>query len=66
MSVKNNRTINKDTIYQLHRLVADIELQATRKNRANSNKVYLITDLEIIERKSNEVLDILKVFLDEE
>ena len=35
---------------ELERILFEIEQQATRKNRACSNKKYLITDLEIIEK----------------
>lgn len=32
----------------------DIHMQATRKDRATDERPYLITDLEIIERKARE------------
>ena len=44
---------------EIKRLAMDIIWQATRKDRANSDSKYLITDLELIEKGSEKIMDII-------
>jgi len=50
----------------LPQLIIDIISQSTRKNRASNLKRYLITDLEIIERRAELAYELLDEYAEQE